>query len=105
MREQIEKALKAYGTGDLKQAKSILCTLTNRPDVTDDNAEEMIKASMASNDEAARAWIDLAINKIEREQGLDNNAVIPVPLALNTALDLIKREERKIKREPYWYEG
>lgn len=89
-KESIQMALTQYEAGRLRAAKHLLLPMTRRIPVTDDNVGELIEDSISSATIAAEGWIDLAIDRIDRDLGEDNHALVPVGLALRTAISLLK---------------
>lgn len=85
----IGAALEDYERGRLNGARNTLLMLTRRQDVTDENIHERVMESLTSPGVAAEAWIDLALDMIERELGEANHAMVPVRTALLTAINLL----------------
>jgi len=85
----IRQALDLYNSGQLQQARTILIRLTRRIDITEENIEEKVSESLSSPSAAAEGWIDLAIDKIDRDLGAANFALVPVNMALKTAIDIL----------------
>jgi len=89
-KELVTIALEKYNEDKRPEARNILLRLTRRIPVTDDNIDQLVRESLTSADIAAEGWIDLAIDMIDRELGQDSHALVPVGLALRTAISLLK---------------
>jgi len=86
----INAALEDYNAGRLHHARDTLLQLTRRIEITDENIHELVTENITNPSAAAESWIDVAIDRIDRELGEDNHAIVPVSCALLTAINLLK---------------
>lgn len=93
--ETLLRALHRYTAGDLLGALEILDALPGAdplPDHVHWNVAELerrVAGDPAAINSAARDWVELARDRIRRELGEDVTAVVPVPLALTSALGVL----------------
>lgn len=89
-KELVTIALEKYNEDKRPEARNILLRMTRRIPVTDENIDQLVSQNLTIADIAAEGWIDLAIDMIDRELGEDSHALVPVGLALRTAISLLK---------------
>jgi hypothetical protein len=91
MQDVIRQALAAYETGDTRRCRRLIEALvsdTRGNPPSDDPAvlDAQIRQAMESPTIAALDWLCLALDRLRGE------GVVPVPLALNTALQCLADE-------------
>jgi len=95
MKKAIRDALAAYQSGECAQALALLEPYNKaaRPDPGGTLEEALDRMdAMAPHERAQSAvldWVALACDRLRQELGKQEIAVVPVPMALNTALSLL----------------
>ena len=89
-RKSISEALTEYEADDYSSAKEVLVALLKSREETVASAHSYeANQTPAPNPIAWVSWVELAIDRLNKHLGQDVIAVTPVPLCLNTALELI----------------